>query len=127
MKQGILDTNVLLRFLVGDVPTQQSQAETWFEEARNKKRSILVTPLVVAEACFVLDSFYKKDREEIAEALETFVSQRWLRVDSRRELMRLWPWYRQGLHFVDSFLLAWSNVHNGDVLSFDQRIIRQSK
>ena len=127
MKHEILDTNVILRFLVGDVPVHQRQAEEWFEEARRKKRMIVVVPLVIAEACFVLESFYKKGRDEIADALETFVSQRWLNVDSKRELIRLWPWYRQGLHFVDSFLMAWSQVHFGDVLSFDQRIIKQSK
>lgn len=122
----VLDTNVLIRFLIGDVPEQKFQAAVWFQEARKQKRSILVLPIVIAEASYVLESFYKNDRREIAESLETFVSQRWLRVESRRELLALWIWYRGGMHFVDSFLLAWSHMHKATVLSFDQKILRKN-
>lgn len=122
----ILDTNVLVRFLVGDTPAHQRQAEAWFEEARNRKRTLVVDPIVIAETSFVLESVYKKDRQEIADALEVFVSQRWLRVESRRELVALWMWYRRGLHFVDSFLLAWSQIHHGEVLTFDKKLAKQS-
>ena len=33
----LLDTNVLLRFLVGDSPAQKVQAEKWFAEAEKGK------------------------------------------------------------------------------------------
>ena len=33
MKKQILDTNVLLRFLVGDNEKQQKEARQWFKEA----------------------------------------------------------------------------------------------
>lgn len=122
MKKESLDTNVLLRFLVKDNQKQWEQAGLWLKEAEQRKRKIVVVPLVIAEACFVLESFYKKQREEIAEALEVLVAQKWLGVQERGVLLSVWPWYRKGLHFVDSFLLAWAQVYKGSILTFDQSL-----
>lgn len=123
----ILDTNVLLRFLVGDNTKQQKQAEKWFAQAEKGKKKIVVEPLVIAEVCFVLESFYQKKRKETAEALEIFLSQRWLKVQEREILLALWSWYRRGLHFVDSFLLAWVKVNEGSLLTFDRQLSKLSK
>lgn len=126
MKKEILDTNVLLRFLVGDNQKQRQQAEQWLKEAEQRERKIVVAPLVVAEACFVLESFYKKQRKEIADALEVLIAQRWLQVEEREVMLSLWLWYRQGLHFVDSFLLAWAQAYKGTILTFDQSLLRKA-
>lgn len=120
--KDIVDTNVLLRFLVGDEPRQQAQARQWFKEAESGKRMLVVVPLVVAESCFVLETFYKKPRQEIASAFEVLLSQRWLAVEDRDVLLGLWSHYCQGLHFVDSFLLAKARVRKGRVLTFDVKL-----
>ena len=125
MKKEILDTNVLLRFLVGDNKQQHQEAERWFKEAEQRKRKIVLVPLVVAETCFVLESFYKKQRKEIAEALEVFLAQRWLEIEERTTLLSLWVWYSKGLRFVDSFLLAWAKIHEGNILTFDQSLSKK--
>ena len=123
----ILDTNVLLRFLVGDNKKQQKQAEEWFAQGEKGKKRIVIKPLVVAEACFVLESFYHKKRREIVEVFEVFLSQRWLKVQERGVLLALWTWYSKGLHFVDSFLLAWTKVNKGNLLTFDRQLVKFSK
>lgn len=120
----ILDTNVLLRFLVGDNQDQQEQASKWFKEAEKGEIKIVVTPIVIAEACFVLESFYEKKRPEIADSLEIFVSQRWLRVEEREILKKLWTFYRNNFHFVDSYLLAWKEINHRNILTFDQKILK---
>jgi len=116
----ILDTNVLVRFLIRDNEKQYKQAVCWFKEAEKGKRKIMIEPLVIAETCFVLESFYKKGRVEIAEKMETFLSQRWLKVVDRKIMYSLWKWYKKNYHFVDSFLIAWTKVNKGRVLSFDK-------
>ncbi len=124
MSNSFLDTNVLVRFLVGDIPRQQVQAEQWFKQAEQGKRSIMVSALVIAETVFVLESFYKQSRDSIADALEVFVGQRWLRVEEREVLLQLWPWYRKGLHFVDSYLRAIIGSKGGEILSFDKKLLK---
>ncbi len=124
MLYNILDTNVVLRFLVGDNKEQQKQAIEWFKEAENGKREIFIPAIVVAEASFVLESFYKKNKTEIAEAMEVFLSQSWLKVENKKILTGLWAWYRLGFHFVDSFLLSCSKSDKYKILTFDQQILK---
>jgi predicted nucleic-acid-binding protein len=121
----IVDTNVLVRFFVGDNKEQFLQTKKWFKEAEKRKIRLIVKPLVVAETCFVLESFYKKNRDEIAKVFEVFLSQRWLKVEEREILLSLWTEYVGGLHFVDSFLLAWTKVNKSGLLSFDKSLMKK--
>ena len=125
--EEIVDTNIILRFLVGDNKFQYKKAVGLFKEAQKYKRKLLLKSVVIAEACFVLESFYKKERNEIAEKLEIFLSQRWLKVEERETMLNLWIWYRKNLHFVDSYLLSWAKVNNGKILSFDKKLLNKLK
>lgn len=125
--KGILDTNVLIRFLVGDHAAQQKRAEQWLKEAAEGKRVIIVPTIVIAETCFVLESFYKRSRGEIADALEIFLAERWLHVEDRGILLGVWQWYRQGAHFVDSFLCTKAQAESAEILTFDKKLSKQSK
>lgn len=127
MTTYILDTNVLVRFLVGDNKEHQDQAARWFNEAEKGSREIVIDPVVIAETTFVLESFYKLTRDSIASAMEVFLSQRWLEVREREALLDLWHYYREGLHFVDSYCLAWAQNIGASVLSFDKKVKNRSK
>lgn len=118
----VVDTNVLVRLLVGDVKKQQKEAMDVFRDAELGLRKILIKPTVVAETCFVLESYYKKRRQQIVEKLSVLLNQKWIKVDERREMQSSWQWYLKGLHFVDSYLLAWSKLNKGKVLSFDKKL-----
>ena len=65
--EEIIDTNNLVRLLVGDNKLQQKQAVSWFREAELGKRILLIKSVVVAEVVFVLESVYKEKPEKIAE------------------------------------------------------------
>lgn len=123
MKEEIVDTNVLVRFFIGDNKLQQKQASNFFSQAQKGKRKLVIKSLVVAETCFVLESFYKKERNEIADVFEVFLAQSWLIVEERDVLLSLWVWYKNGLHFVDSYLLSWVKKNNSSVVSFDKKLI----
>lgn len=122
MKEEIVDTNVLIRFLVGDNKLQQKQASNWFSQAQKGKRKLVIKVLVVAETCFVLESFYKKQKDEVAGVFEVFLAQSWLVVEERDVLLSLWDWYKKGFHFVDSYLLSWAKNNNSSIMSFDKKL-----
>lgn len=124
MKEEVIDTNVLLRFFVGDDKPQQKLASSWFFQAQKRKRKLVVKSLVVAETCFVLESFYKKQRNEITDVFMVFLSQSWLVVEERDILLSLWDWYKNGFHFVDSYLLSWAKNNNSSIVSFDKKLTK---
>lgn len=118
----MVDTNVWIRYFIRDNDEQYQQVLAWFKEAEAGVRKLGVHPLVVAEVCFVLESFYRMDREKICQVWQVTLAQKWLKVINRRELQCLWTWYVKGFHFVDSFLLAWSHNLKTSVLTFDKKI-----
>jgi len=122
MKKEVVDTNVLLRFFVGDEELQQKQASSLFSQAQKGKRKLVIKSLVVEETCFVLESFYKKQRNEIADVFEVFLAQSWLVIEEREILLKLWFWYKTGLHFVDSYLLSWAKNTTSLIISFDKKL-----
>ena len=65
MKELILDANVLVRFLVQDGPQQAKAARKLVEQAESGAVLLVVDPMIIAEAVYVLTSFYRKDRKSV--------------------------------------------------------------
>ncbi len=118
----LLDTNVLVRYLVRDEESQYQQVVNWLKDAEDGKMKIIIPTIVVAETCFVLESFYKKQRDEISDSMVVFLSQRWMAVPDRDILLSLWGNFKNGLHFVDSFLLSLAERENYKLLTFDKKL-----
>lgn len=123
MARYLIDTNVILRLLVGDNEDQKNQALKWFDEARRGEKVVILPTIVVAEVVFVLESFYQKEPLEIASILKDVISNVWIEVPDRDVLLKIWLPYVQGRHFVDSFLIAFSKTQSVGVLSFDKQLL----
>lgn len=127
MMSYILDTNVIVRYIVGDNKDHQEQAMRWFSKAEKGTISIRVLPVVIAEAVYVLQSWYHHPREKIANVMEVFLSQRWLDVHDRDALLDIWEPYRAGMHFIDSYLIALSKAEGVEVLTFDKKLQKRTR
>ena len=119
---NIIDTNIILRYIVGDDELQKIKARKVFLEAKKGKIKLQIKTVVISEVCYVLESFYKKSKDEIADKLETFLSAKWLKVEDRQPLLSMWQLYRENLHFVDSYLLACSKLNKSKILTFDKTL-----
>ena len=69
MKKYLLDTNVLLRFLLDDHPELSRAAARLFQQAADEKCLLILTDLCIAEAVWVLTSYYKIERQKVADSL----------------------------------------------------------
>lgn len=117
---NLLDTNIILRFIVGDNDQQRIEAKKIFKDAQKGNLKLLLKVVVVAEVCYVLEVFYKKTLEEIASSMEVLLSQKWLKVEDRNGLLGMWTNYRNKLHFVDSYLLSSAKANKYKILTFDK-------
>lgn len=118
----ILDTNVIVRFLIGDNSEMQKRAERYFQDARDNKDRILIFSAVIAEVVFVLESVYSLQRKDIITSLESFLSFNIFEIEDKEIIFALFEWYAQGLHFIDSYLLAYARKNKYKILTFDKQI-----
>lgn len=124
VKNYLIDTNVVVRFFIRDDEAQYLQSLKWFAEAEKGKINVAIIPIVVAEICFVLESFYKISRTQISEYLEVFLAEKWIQVEDRNILLGVFDKYRLGEHFVDSFLLQKSQTQNYHLMTFDKKLLK---
>lgn len=121
---AFVDTNVIVRHLTGDPPDLAERA-TRFLAAAGPGQLRLVD-LVLAEVVYVLESFYKVPRLQVAEFARAIVAFPAIRVDDPAMLLRAIEVYeKERLDFADAYLVAVAERSGaGVVASFDKAIDR---
>ena len=74
MRRVYIDANVILRFLTGDPPDMAAAARALFEAVEQGKVILVIDEIIVAEAVWVLKSFYGYPHDEIARILSELLS-----------------------------------------------------
>lgn len=119
---AFVDTNVLVRHLIGDPPKLAARATTYLQG----ESDLLVADLIVAETIYVLESFYEVSRPEISEAMRALIVMESVRVVDAPLLIRAVEIYEYDrLDFAEAYLIA-SAESTGvmQVASFDRSIDR---
>jgi predicted nucleic acid-binding protein len=118
-----LDTSLLLRFVTGKPEELAEKALRVFRGAEEGHFLLKVHPLVLAEAFYTLVSFYKAEREEVAETLLALLDRPGVEVLEKDALFHaLRKAGRGGLSFVDAFLLFQSEERGEGVATLDSRL-----
>jgi predicted nucleic-acid-binding protein len=119
---AFVDTNVLIRHLTGDPPSQAARASRFLAEADE----LLLADLIVAEVVYVLESFYEVKRARVAELVRAIIAFDAVRVDDEELLLRAVEVYEvERLDFAESYLVASAERSGVDaVASFDRSIDR---
>ncbi len=69
----IIDTNIIIRYLVGDGADHALQARNLFQSATDGKVILIIPEIVFIEVVHVLKSYYKINKHEIANALYALI------------------------------------------------------
>lgn len=121
MIRYLLDTNVLLRFLRGDNAEHSPAARVLFSDACDGKCVLILTEVAVAEAVWVLDSFYQTGREQIAEGLSKVVLSAGVRCVKQDEMLdALRRFASTKCDFLDCYLAALAAASGDHVATFDK-------
>ncbi|OGM26376.1 hypothetical protein A3D00_04430 [Candidatus Woesebacteria bacterium RIFCSPHIGHO2_02_FULL_38_9] len=127
MKKYILDTNVLLRFLLRDVEEHFKKARALFLEADGEKVKLIIPQIVVFEIQFALEKFYALKKREAIEKIESFISAKNFEIESNQVFKEAVEIYKEkNLSFVDCFLIAKGRLENTPVFSFDRKLLLQN-
>lgn len=120
-KRRLVDTNLIVRYLVQDHEKHARAAGKLFDACDRGDLMIVVLPAVLAECVFVLESFYRHLRADIASALGRLISSPGIEI---RELAihieALNRYQKTKIHFVDCLIAATAVAEDTPVASFDQ-------
>jgi predicted nucleic acid-binding protein len=116
MKRIVLDTNVVLSFLLDRDPQQQADAARLFDAAAAGDHTLILHQSVITEMVYVLRNLYGIEKPRIAEILADEVA--W------SLLLDLWP--ESVSDFTDAVLAAVTTQRRYDAIAtFDQPFTRQ--
>ena len=120
-KRRLVDTNLIVRYLVQDNEKHAKAAGMLFDACDRGDVVIVVLPVVLAECVFVLDSFYGHPRRDIASALGRLISSPGVEISGATIHLEALDRYRKTkVHFVDCMVAATAAAENMPVASFDQ-------
>lgn len=115
-----VDANVLLRLLTADPPDMALAARDVARRAAAGELRLRLAHLVVAEVVWVLASFYKVERTEIARLVGQVVCGEGVVCVERDEILQaLRLMSEKNVDFVDAWLAVLASSHDEPLLSFD--------
>lgn len=119
---SFVDTNIIVRHLTGEPPDMASQA-TAFLAAES---DLFLADLIVAETIYVLESFYKAPRGQIATAMRSLIALRCVVTVDPALLLRAFEIYEvDRIDFAEAYLVACAESSGvNSIASFDRAIDR---
>ena len=120
-----LDTNLLLRYLVQDDPTQSPRATEIgeiFERRLTEDEPGFVSLVSILEVVWVLKSLFKRSRQEIANDIEMLLAADTLEVQNEQEVYYAVVSLRNGIGTFEDALIGSLGVWRGcwATLTFDE-------
>lgn len=122
-----LDTNVLVRYLVKDDPTQSKIATSFIKDKCTIDSPCFIGQIVLCELVWVLESNYDQNREEISVILEKILSIGELEVLKSEVAWRALNDYKVSNTDFSDHLLARKNESVGckTTVTFDKKASKQ--
>ena len=127
-ERRLVDTNLIVRYLVQDNERQMPRRRgKLFDACDCGDVVIVVLPAVLAECVFVLESFYKHPRGDIASALGRLISSPGVEIGAVATHLDALDRYRKTkVHFVDCLIAATAVTENMPVASSRSGLPRKS-
>lgn len=117
----LLDTNIIIRFLVGDNEEHLEKSTQYFEQIEQGSIEVEILSDVLMEAFFVLTKFYKVPKVEVISDLKTILSFEGV-VNKDKVILfeALSIIENKNIDFVDALICAKCKFQNYEKLSFDK-------
>lgn len=118
MSKNLVDTNLIIRFLVNDDPHKASKVEKLL---KNKKNINILLDTVIAEIVWVLHSYYSLSKNEVVEKVRALIHVDTAECDAFLLDRALTLWEENNISYIDSYLAAVAELGNITLYSYDQK------
>ncbi|MFQ5794464.1 MAG: PIN domain-containing protein [Candidatus Bipolaricaulia bacterium] len=108
MSKYFVDTNVFLRFLTNDVPTQAEAVVRLLQRAAEGKVVLQTSVLVLAEIVWTLESYYELSREEIKAKVLAILNTPGLQVENAELIgQAILLYVDKNVDYIDAYNAYW--------------------
>ena len=119
-KVYLIDTNVVLRYLLGDHPEFSPKAEAFMFDVSQGVKKVAILDVVIVECIYVMEKYYKIPKTEIVEKLSGILNFSGIANPNRSEILEaLLKYETSKIDIVDCILAARSSPEKV-VISFDK-------
>lgn len=101
-----LDTNVIVRYLTQDDPTQAARATQAVESAVDRGDRLFVSDVVLCELVWVLETAYGYRRRAVGDVVERILRTSQFEFDHKDQLWQAWKDYRGGKGDFADYLIG---------------------
>jgi len=121
-----LDTNILVRYLVQDEPTQSSKATALIEKALSETAPGFVSGVALAELSWVLERIYGFAATAVAAAIDRLLQLAVLHIENEQQVFTAMIALKEGRgSFADALIAALgAKAGCSHTLTFDKKALR---
>lgn len=118
-----IDTNILIRFLIGDDELQAKKVYNIFKKVESEKNELFVPLLVILELIWVLESVYEIPRTEIIDSISGLILMPILKFEHQSSLQQFTHSAQGNRYNLSDLLIAHSAKAQGceTVITFDKK------
>lgn len=118
-----IDTNILVRFLVGDDTKQATKVYKLFKETENNKEELYIPIIVLIEVIWVLESVYNSERNELINLLGELILMPIFKFENLNAIQQFIPEALSQKYDLSDLLIAQTAYLHGcnTVITFDKK------
>lgn len=124
----LIDTNIIIRFLVGDHEEHLIESTRIFEEIESGNLEVEILDVVLMEVLFVLIKFYALPKADVVTDLKAILAMEGV-INSNKVILfdALSLFVDKNVDFVDALICTKSKLQGYEWLSFDQDVIKNCR
>lgn len=124
----LIDTNIIIRFLIGDHKEHPVESTRIFEEIESGNLQVEILDVVLMEVLFVLTKFYDLPKAEVVTDLKAILAMEGV-INSNKVILfeALSLFVDKNVDFVDALICTKSKLQGYEWLSFDRDVIKNCR
>jgi|SRR3989338_9363175 len=119
MLKNLLDTNLIIRFLVNDDPQKVDKVEKLLVDKNNTN---ILLDTIVAEIIWVLNSYYSLNKSEVIEKIRALIHLDTIDCNAVLLNKALSVWAENNISYVDSYIVAVAKLGNIPLFTYDDKL-----
>jgi predicted nucleic acid-binding protein len=122
MAEAFLDTNILLRHVLGDHPEHSPRATAFLERVERGELTVRTANTVIFETVFTLQRQYRRPRDKIRDAILPLIELPGIVLPNKRRFRRVFELYLDlNLSFADVYhAVLMEQLGLDEIVTFDR-------